>query len=247
MTTNLIYIGHRGTRTNSDENTIDSFEKALEFGANYIEFDIRKTKDEKVVLLHDSTLDRTTNGSGFVKNFEYKELLEFRTKNRNFKIPLLSETLKILKGRIKFMIDLKENDLINIILDLVDELKLLDDCIFSGRNLKVLEKIKSVYPNSTICYNITKGLGLKIEEFLNMDKFGKLKFTPDMISLRSNLVNIKFINKCHSNNIKSLAWDFFSYNNPTVIIKSIINMGIDGILFDDYKNIAIIKSWLEKI
>ena len=120
------------------------------------------------------------------------------------------------------MIDLKENDLINIILDLVDEL-------------------------STICYNITKGLGLKIEEFLNMDKLGKLKFTPDMISLRSNLVNIKFINKCHSKNIKSLAWDFFSYNNPTVIIKSIINMGIDGILFDDYKNIAIIKSWLEKI
>ncbi len=246
MATKLLFIGHRGTRVNSDENTIEAFKKALEFGANYVEFDVRKTKDGKVVILHDSKLDRTTNGSGLIKNLDYNGVLKYRTKNHNFKIPLLSETLKGLIGRIKFMIELKEDDLKDTIIDLVKKFNVLDDCIFSGRNLTVLEYIKSVFPNTKICYNITKGLGLKIGEFLNMGKPAKLKCKLDMISLRSNLINVEFIEKCHLNNIKSLAWDFISYKNPLYIIKSMINMGIDGILFDDVRNIVKIKSWLEK-
>ena len=47
MTTKLLFIGHRGTRANTDENTVEAFKKALEFGANWVEFDVRKTKDEK--------------------------------------------------------------------------------------------------------------------------------------------------------------------------------------------------------
>jgi len=246
MITKLLFIGHRGTRANSDENTIEAFKKALEFGANYVEFDVRKTKDERVVIIHDSTLDRTTNGSGLIKNLDYNEVLKYGTKNHKYKIPLLSDTLEGLMGRIKFMIEIKEDDLKDIILNLVKKFNLLDDCIFSGRNLAVLEYIKSAYPYSKTCYNITKGLGLRISDFLKLGKLKKLKFKPDMISLRSNLVNVEFIEICHTNNIKSLAWDFISYRDPLSIIKPMINMGIDGILFDDHRNIVKIKRWLEK-
>ena len=246
MTESFLFIGHRGTRANFVENTIESFKKALEFGADYVEFDVRKTKDGKIVIIHDSTLDRTTNGSGLIKNLEYNEIQKYKTLMQKYKIPLLSETFKHLKGRIKFMIELKEDDTKDIILDLVIKNNLLDDCIFSGRNLPILESIKSAYPNSKICYNITKGLGLKIGELLNMGKLKKLKVKPDMISLRSNLINDDFIEVCHMNNIKSLAWDFISYSNPLLIIKSLINMGLDGILFDDHRNIAEIKRWLKK-
>ena len=86
MTKNFLFIGHRGTRTNSDENTIEAFEKALEFGANCIEFDVRKTKDEKVVILHDSKLDRTTNGSGLIEDLNYNDLLKYKTKNHKLVI-----------------------------------------------------------------------------------------------------------------------------------------------------------------
>lgn len=246
MPPKLLFIGHRGTRANSDENTIEAFKKALKFGANYVEFDVRKTKDERIVIIHDSTLERTTNGSGLLKDLDYNEVLKYGTKNHKYKIPLLSETLKCLKGRIKFMIELKEGDLKDIILDIVKNFNLLEDCIFSGRNLTVLEYIKSTHSNSKICYNITKGVELKIGDFLNLGKFKKLKFKPDMISLRSNLVNDEFIEICHANNIKSLAWGFISYSDPLSVIKSLINMGIDGILFDDYRNIVKIKLWLEK-
>ena len=64
---------------------------------------------------------------------------------------------------------------------------------------------------------------------------------PDLISLRSNLVTKDFIEVCHKNNIKSLAWDFLSYRDARSHIKSLIAEGIDGILFDDHRNIAEIK------
>ncbi len=246
MSSKFYYIGHRGTRINSEENTINAFKRAIEVGADYIEFDVRKTKDENIVIIHDSTLDRTTTGSGLIKNYNYNEIMKYGTIKHNFKVPLLSQVLKDFKGRIKFMIELKEYNLRNVVPNLVKKYDLLEDCIFSGRNLTDLEYIKSVYSNSRICYNITKGIELRINKFLKLGKLKKLKFKPDMISLRSNLVNVEFIETCHINNIKCLAWDFISYKNPIFNIKSLINMKIDGILFDDYRNIVKIRRWLDK-
>jgi hypothetical protein len=74
----------------------------------------------------------------------------------------------------------------------------------------------------------------------------KLSEKPDLISLKSNLITSQFIDICHNNNILTLSWDFLNYKNPLDKIKSLVNMGIDGILFDNYKNIPIIKRWVER-
>jgi glycerophosphoryl diester phosphodiesterase len=245
MSSEFLYIGHRGTRRDLDENTIEAFKKAINFGASYIEFDVRKTKDEKFIILHDSSLDRTTNGSGLLINYNYSEIENYRTKLHNCTIPLLSEVFKELKGKIKFMIELKGNDLGYGILNIVKKYRVLEDCIFSGRNLTELKEIKKIHPNSKICYNITKGLGLKFNDFLNLGKFDQLEFKPDLISLRSNLISVEFIEICHDNNIKSLAWNFNSNRDPVPHIKALIDLGINGILFDDYRNIRKIKEWID--
>ncbi len=78
MKLDFLFIGHRGTRTDFDENTIDAFKKAIEYGSNYIEFDVRKTKDGKFIIFHDSTLDRTTTSSGLLKNYNFEDLLDFQ-------------------------------------------------------------------------------------------------------------------------------------------------------------------------
>ncbi|MFX1570645.1 MAG: glycerophosphodiester phosphodiesterase [Promethearchaeota archaeon] len=245
MSLGLIYIGHRGTRTNFDENTIEAFNKAIEFGASYIEFDVRKTKDENFIVIHDSSLERTTNGSGLIKKYNFTEIKKFRTKNHNCKVPLLSEVLKELKGKVKFMIELKDEDIKDAILKIVNKLNVFGECIFSGRNLSNLQEIKINYPNSRICYNITKGFDLKIDDFLRFGRLNQLGFKPDLISLRSNLISEQFIKICHNNDIKSLAWDFISCHDPISKIKSLIDMGIDGILFDDYRNIRKIREWMK--
>jgi glycerophosphoryl diester phosphodiesterase len=243
MNSEFLYIGHRGTRTFFDENTITAFEKAIEFGANCVEFDVRETRDGKLIILHDDSLDRMTKSQGLIKNLFYDEIKDFRTKIHNDSIPLLSDALMLLKGKTLFMIELKDDHIIDKVLNTVTEYNLLEYCIFSGRNLQELGKIKNVYPNSQICYNITKGLDVKIKEFLKFEESKKIEIKPDLISLRSNLITKKFIEVCHKYKIGSLAWDFILYNDPIFQIKSLINLGIDGILFDDHRNIAKIKQW----
>ena len=82
MKPNFKYIGHRGTRVGFDENTISAFEKVIDYGANYIEFDVQKTKDGKLIILHDYSLERTTNGSGLLREYTYQEIKNFRTKKK---------------------------------------------------------------------------------------------------------------------------------------------------------------------
>ncbi len=244
MDSEFLYIGHRGTRTDFDENTIIAFEKALEFGANCIEFDVRESKDGELIILHDPTLERTTKSSGLLRNLHLNEIKEIMTKINNKPIPFLSEVLKVLKGKTIFMIELKSNNIWDKVIKIVNEHKILKDCIFSGRNLQELGKIKNHYLNSRICYNITKGLGFTLNEFLNFRNLGKIPIKPDLISLRSSLISIKFIELCHEFKIKSLAWDFLSYKNPILQIKTLIDLGIDGILFDNHRNIERIKHLL---
>ena len=241
MISNFLFIGHRGTRRDLDENTISAFKKAIEFGANYIEFDIRKTKDKKLVVLHDSNLNRTTNGSGLLKDFTYKEIKALKTTVHKTTIPLLSEVLEEFKGKINFMIELKEDDLIDDVVEAIKAKDLLADTVISGRRLHDLLKIKNKHPNIRICFNITKGLGLSLSEFLKMGLDIKKNYKFDMISLKSNLISQKFIEKCRVNRVMILSWDFLYYDNPISRMKYLITKGINGILFDDYKNIRKIR------
>ncbi len=160
-------------------------------------------------------------------------------------IPRLFEVFEILRGKIQFVIEIKENNLTSEILNIAKKHDLLNNSIFSGRNLKELEIIKLRHPQVEICYNMTKGLDYKIQDFLKYGKDKKLKMKPNLVSLRSNLVTKEFIEVCKINNIKSLAWDFLNYKNPISQIKKFIKAGINGILFDDHRNIPIIKHWVD--
>jgi len=70
-------VGHRGAMGYCPENTMVSFERALELGADWIELDVHLTKDGELAVIHDETLDRTTNGSGFVKDYTLAEVQAF--------------------------------------------------------------------------------------------------------------------------------------------------------------------------
>ena len=120
---------------------------------------------------------------------------------------------------------------------------MLGDCIISGKYLTDLLEFKNNLPQSKICYNITNGQGLSLTEFLELSKDKIAKFKIDIISLKSSLTSREFIETCHKNEIISLSWDFLSYKNPLDKIKSLITLGVNGILFDNYRNIREIKKW----
>ena len=104
---------HRGASQTHPENTIAAFNEAVRLGAHMIEFDVRMTRDSKLVVIHDESVDRTTNGSGFVRELTLEEikLLDVGSwKSNNFegeRIPTLSEVLNIIPQNIWLNIHLK--------------------------------------------------------------------------------------------------------------------------------------------
>lgn len=114
--TRPIVVGHRGAMLFAPENTIASIEKAIEMGADMIEMDIRQTKDGYLVLMHDASLKRTTNGTGKVEDVSLEYLMtldagsHFRKEYEGEMIPTLRQALQALKGKGLPDIDFKKGD-----------------------------------------------------------------------------------------------------------------------------------------
>jgi glycerophosphoryl diester phosphodiesterase len=108
-------VAHRGgAQLGPPENTIPAIEKAIEVGADLIEIDIRQTADGHLVLMHDATVDRTTNGSGRVDELTLAEmkLLEIQHDGSDdIRVPTLDEALEVMKGKIDPDLDFKEGEL----------------------------------------------------------------------------------------------------------------------------------------
>ncbi len=109
-----IVSGHRGGTTKGyPENCIPTLENTLKYTPAFFEIDPRMTKDGLVVLMHDATLERTTNGTGKVSDYTYAQLQEFRLKDpegnvTNYRIPLLRDVIKWSKGKTVLNLDHKD-------------------------------------------------------------------------------------------------------------------------------------------
>ena len=122
---NTYVIAHRGAHNNIPENSIAAYRKAIELGCDFLEVDIRRTKDCRFISIHNSTVDAYTNNySGSVSEFTLAELKQisigekFGKKWEDERIPTFEEILKLCKGKIGIYLDLKEpyvNELIKIV------------------------------------------------------------------------------------------------------------------------------------
>ncbi len=242
----FFFIGHRGTRVIYDENTQEAFQKALDYGANYLELDVRLTRDKNLVVFHDETMDRITSISKSIRDLNTSEIKAVRTKLTNSEIHLLVDVLDLFYGKTNFIIDFKQENIVNLALEIVKNKNLINSCVLSGRYLNELIEVKLKYSSLYISYNITKGKDLTLNQFLNNKNLNDLPLKPDMINLKSDLISRKFIDSCHEQDIKAIAWDFLNYQDPIMKMKELIKMGIDGIYFDNFKNILKIKTWIKK-
>lgn len=99
-------IGHRGAAGHAPENTLSALELAITLGVDMVEFDVRRSADGALVLLHDDSVDRTTNGEGRIEDLSLRLLRELDAGGGE-SIPLLEEALACLSGRAGAMIELK--------------------------------------------------------------------------------------------------------------------------------------------
>jgi glycerophosphoryl diester phosphodiesterase len=112
--TKILTCAHRGNHNNAPENSLKSIQDAIDKQIEMVEIDVRQTKDGKFVLMHDSTLERTTNGSGNVSDYTLEELKQLKLKDNrgvitNEEIPTLQEILALGRGKIYFDLDISND------------------------------------------------------------------------------------------------------------------------------------------
>jgi len=150
-----LIAAHRGASDSLPENTISALAAAVELGCDFVEFDVRATKDARLVLMHDATLDRTTDGHGPLAG---KTLHEMRSLDAGAwlaeahagrKVPTLNETLAVLRETARFIVDFKETAP-SLIEELVLSLRaddVLAKALVTAPHSEVLETLASRYPD----------------------------------------------------------------------------------------------------
>ncbi len=100
-------MGHRGAPADEPENTLRSFRRALAIGVAAVELDVQLTQDGRLAVIHDETLDRTTNGRGLVKDFTLAELQKLDA-GKGEPVPALEEVFDLVKGQAHLLVELKQ-------------------------------------------------------------------------------------------------------------------------------------------
>jgi glycerophosphoryl diester phosphodiesterase len=138
--TEKLIIAHRGASGYMKENTLSAFQKAVELGADMIEFDVRKTGDGKLVIIHDEKI-----GGRKISELTLEEINNI-AKRKSYKILELEEALKFLWGKIKLDIELKETGYEEEVMDLVLRYFSEEEFIVTSFYSEALAKIKNKYP-----------------------------------------------------------------------------------------------------
>ncbi len=207
-----LIIAHRGACYYEKENSIAAFKKAIALKAEMVEFDVRKTLDNKIIVLHNGKVKGKRDSK-----LKYADI----DKKLKRKVPILEEVLRFLKGRIKIDVHLKERgyeeEVIRIILKYFKE----KDVLISSQYLDSLRKIKEEFPK------IKTGLVMNIN-LKNIFVFPKEK-SFDYLIPRWQLINPIFMRRAKKYNKRVIPW---TINNKRWAKKLLKNKIIAGILTD---------------
>jgi glycerophosphoryl diester phosphodiesterase len=179
-------IAHRGFSGEAPENTLIAFQKAIEAGSDMIELDVHLSKDKEVMVIHDSTLERTTTGRGRIMDHTLHALKRLDA-GRKFSpvfagepLPTLAEVLTLCRDRIKVNVEIKSGfsgpltiqDLVDRVLEEVEKAGMLSDVLFSSFDPIALARIRAQKPQAHLALlfgqpwqsleEITKGVSYSI-------------------------------------------------------------------------------------
>lgn len=161
MSNNFVNYAHRGASTYAPENTLTSFRMGLEMGANGIETDVQITKDGVLVLFHDNTIERCSNGTGRIADYTYAQLLQMDFggwKDEKYKgepiMTIEDFAREFFPLDLTFAIELKVRGIAAKVADIINRYKVADKVIVSSFDFACLEEMKAAAPDQRLCWLI---------------------------------------------------------------------------------------------
>jgi glycerophosphoryl diester phosphodiesterase len=146
----IVVIAHRGEHRAHPENTLPAFQAAIDAGADFFELDVRTTSDGRLVLMHDRTVDRTTNGAGAVREMTFDQIraldagAKFSPRFAGTKVPSFEEALAMAHGKIGVYVDSKDIAPADLVASLTKAGMLNSVVIYGGAGF--LKKVQALSP-----------------------------------------------------------------------------------------------------
>ena len=198
-----LIVAHRGAPTCAKENTIESFKKAMVLGADMIEFDVRRTKDNVLIAFHDEMIRGHS-----VKELTYEAISQL-ARNQGFDIPTVEEVLKWASGKIKLDVELKEKGYEREIVELVLGYFKEDQFVITSFNDASLGVIKERHPDIKIGLILGRGIPsyhilTRLQEFFPMKKCRKAR--ADFLVAHLKLLRAGFLGRARRSHLPVFVW-----------------------------------------
>ncbi len=241
-----LIFAHRGGRSLGPENTLYTFEKALASGAHVLELDTRLTRDGHLVVIHDATVDRTTDGVGDVGSLLLEDILQldaansysaddgrtFPLRNSGVTIPSLAEVFRRFP-QTAMNIELKDESLVaaDTLCRLAKGYGMARDVIVASFHSKVIRHFRSICPDTPTAASAREVMWFTFFSKLRLENLYRPRASVLQVPEKAygtQLVTRRFIDAAHSHGLKVHVW---SVNDPLKIQKY-FSMGVDGIMTD---------------
>jgi glycerophosphoryl diester phosphodiesterase len=242
----FMVIAHRGGRSLGPESTLFTFQRAADIGVDVLELDIRSSKDGKLVIIHDDTVDRTTNGKGAVTSFTLTDLKKldagyrwspdngrtYPMRGKGLTVPTLAEVFAAFpKTRINIEIKETEPEIPILLCQLILNHQKADHALVASFDASQLKRFRSQ------CPQVATSVGAK-EAFLFFGlQRARLEsiYSPPAQAMQvpysygsTRIVNARFLNAAHARNMRVHVWTV----NDLEQMRYLINLGVDGIMTD---------------
>lgn len=220
----MLKIGHRGARGHEPENTLLGFQKAIDLNVDCIELDVHLSADGELMVIHDETIDRTTNGKGAVNQFSLPELKRFQIE-KDQRIPTLTEVLNLIDQKCDINIELKSFETADKVVDLIEKYVSekkwnYDQFLVSSFDWNALQQV--TFSNSRIPIGVLTETNVDLA--LAFAKFIKAKSIHPYFHLVTNENTAKMQEK----GFQVFPWTV----NEIEDIKRIKTYNVDGIISD---------------
>ena len=220
----FINYAHRGASAYAPENTMISFKKGIELGANGIELDLQKTKDNKIVIFHDEFIDKKSNAKGKIEDYTYSELYKldfgswFDEKYKGEHIVLFEDFAKeyFNKG-LTFAIELKVEGIEKEVLEIINKYRKNDDIYITSFVYKALENVRKIDDKIKISWLIKEDINKE-----NIDSL--LKINGNQICPNASYVTEKGIKLAREKNLSVRLWGIKNEQ----IMQDVYNLDTDG-------------------
>lgn len=216
-------VAHRGASAERPENTLAAFELAIEHGADVIEADVRRTADGALLVLHDPDLDRTTSGSGPLREIGADEARRLDAGGGQ-PIPTVAEVLELAGRRVRVNLDLKEVEVVEPTVRLVHDSGMVDHVTFISFLPEAWDLLERLSPESPSVHLVDSAASLA---GLTMGDTGSQSVMAG-VGVPYGMVSYDLTERLHRYGTNVYAWTV----NDEAEMRRLIDCGVNGIVTD---------------